>query len=121
MSLWHMDAQASVLGFKPAEFDTGFAIALRKPGFIYVDRYGNRFLDETRLEAHDGGVATNQFDPRSYTYCRLPCYVIMDEENARGKAIALEIFSYNVVVRNYKWSQDNWEEIEKGWILGVAE
>ena len=36
-ALWHMDAQASVLGFKPAEFDTGFAITLRKPGFIYVE------------------------------------------------------------------------------------
>jgi succinate dehydrogenase/fumarate reductase flavoprotein subunit len=41
----------------------------------------------------------------------------VDEENARGKALCLSIFSYNVVVRDYKWSQDNSEEIEKGWIV----
>lgn len=45
-ALWHMNAEASVLGFKPPEFETGFAITLRKPGFIYVDKYGNRFLNE---------------------------------------------------------------------------
>ncbi|WP_414586591.1 FAD-binding protein [Scytonema sp. PCC 10023] len=115
--LWHMNAQATVLGFKPAEFETGFAITLRKPGFIYVDRYGNRFLDETRLEAHEAGVATSEFDTRTYTYSRLPCYVIMDEENARGKSLCLSIFSNNVVALDYKWSEDNSKEIEKGWIL----
>lgn len=115
--LWHMNAEASVLGFKPTEFETGFAITLRKPGFIYVDKYGNRFLDETKLEAHEAGVATSSFDTQTYSYSHLPCYLIMDEENARGKAIALQIFSYNVVARGYKWSQDNSKEIEKGWIL----
>lgn len=116
-ALWHMNAEASVLGFKPKEFDTGFAIAIRKPGFIYVDRYGNRFLDETRLEAHCACESTSEFDQRTYTYSRLPCYAIVDEENARGKALCLSIFSYNVVVRDYKWSQDNSSEIEKGWIV----
>lgn len=116
-ALWHMNAQATVLGFQPPEFDTGYAITLRKPGFIYVDRYANRFLDETRLEAHEAGVATSVFDQRTYTYSRLPSYIVMDEENARGKALALKIFSYNVVVRDYEWSLDNSKEIEKGWIL----
>lgn len=116
-ALWHMDAEASVLGFKPPEFDTGFAITLRKPGFIYVDRYGNRFLDETRLEAHEGCESTSEFDTRTYTYSRLPCYVILDEENAQGPALGLQIFSYNVVVRDYKWSPDNSIEIEKGWLV----
>ncbi|MGB3205507.1 MAG: FAD-binding protein [Crinalium sp.] len=116
-ALWHMNAEASLLGFKPAEFDTGFAITMRKPGFIYVDKYGNRFVDETRLEAHEAAIVTSEFTPKNYSYSRLPCYLIMDEENARGKAIALQIFSYNVVVRDYQWSSDNSKEIEKGWIV----
>jgi succinate dehydrogenase/fumarate reductase flavoprotein subunit len=116
-ALWHMDAEASVLGFKPEEFEAGFAIAIRKPGFIYVDKYGNRFLDETRLEAHRACEETSEFDTRTYTYSRLPCYLILDEENARGKALGLQIFSYNVVALDYKWSSDNSKEIEKGWIV----
>lgn len=38
-----LTAEASVLGFKPTEFETGFAITIRKPGFIYVDKYGTVF------------------------------------------------------------------------------
>jgi len=78
-ALWHMNAEASLLGFKPPEFDTGFAITMRKPGFIYVDKYGNRFVDETRLEAHEAAIVTSEFDTRNYSYSRLPCYLIMDE------------------------------------------
>jgi succinate dehydrogenase/fumarate reductase flavoprotein subunit len=114
--LWHMDAEASVLGFQPPEWETGFAITIRKPGFIYVDSVGKRFLDETRVDAHWGCNVTREFDVRTYRYHRLPCYVILDEENAKGEARVQSIFSYNVVMRDYQWSEDNSQEIEKGWI-----
>jgi hypothetical protein len=69
-----MDAEASVLGFQPPEWETGFAITIRKPGFIYVDSVGKRFVDETRVDAHWGCNVTREFDVRTYSYHRLPCY-----------------------------------------------
>ena len=91
--LWHMNAQATVLGFKPAEFETGFAITLRKPGFIYVDRYGNRFLDETRLEAHEAGVATSEFDTRTYTYSHMPSMPTLTNLARRTLVLAILLMS----------------------------
>jgi succinate dehydrogenase/fumarate reductase flavoprotein subunit len=116
-ALWHMSAQASTFGFRPPDWEAGFALTLRQPGFIYVDKYGNRFIDETRLEAHNASFATDYFDLRNYEYPRLPSFLIMDEENACGKPLAMNIFSYNVVVKGYVWSADNSEEIKKGWIV----
>jgi hypothetical protein len=43
-------------------------------------------------------------------------YVILDEENAKGEALVQSIFSYNIVMQDYQWSEDNSKEIEKGWI-----
>lgn len=133
--LWHMDAEASTLGFLPPgdEWQAGFALTVRNPGFIYVDKLGQRFVNEARLEAHNGGVATAVFDLARYDFTRIPSYLIMDEENARGKPLGMMIFSYNVVVKGYQWSEGNVREIAAGWIqradsiqalaglLGVAE
>ncbi|QDE93948.1 hypothetical protein BHS06_04140 [Myxococcus xanthus] len=115
-ALWHMEAEASALGFRPPGYEAGFALTLRRPGFIYVDKHGRRFLDEARLEAHNAGVETAVFDLKTYDYSRLPSYLVMDQENAHGKRLAMNIFSYNIVVRGYEWSEDNSKEIEAGWI-----
>jgi succinate dehydrogenase/fumarate reductase flavoprotein subunit len=114
--LWHMAAEASTLGFRPPDYEAGFALTIRQPGFIYLDSQGNRYLDETRLEAHNAGVETAAFDLKTYSYLRTPSWVIMDGENAHGPALGMDIFSYNVVVKKYKWSKDNSEEIKAGWI-----
>jgi succinate dehydrogenase/fumarate reductase flavoprotein subunit len=114
--MWHMSAEASTLGFRPPDWEAGFALTIRQPGFIYVDSQGDRFLDETRLEAHNAGVETAAFDLKTYSYSRMPSWVIMDGENAHGPALAMNIFSYNVVVKGYQWSADNSAEIAAGWI-----
>ena len=114
--LWHMDAEASAIGIKPEGWDAGFVLTLRRPGFIYVDSDGDRFVNEARLEAHNAGASIGVFNLPTYKFSRLPSFLIMDEENGRGAPLAMDIFSYNVVVKGYKWSHDNSAEIEKGWI-----
>jgi succinate dehydrogenase/fumarate reductase flavoprotein subunit len=116
--LWHMEAEASTLGFLPSgpEWQAGFALPVRNPGFIYIDKHGERFVNEARLEAHNAGVATAEFNVQTYDFDRIPAYLIMDEENARGKPLGMSIFSYNVVDKGYEWSADNSVEIASGWI-----
>src|SRR3989442_658063 len=53
---------------------------------------------------------------QTYDFSRIPAYLIMDGENARGKPLGMNIFSYNVVVKGYQWSADNSKEIAAGWI-----
>ncbi|MYM22183.1 FAD-dependent oxidoreductase [Duganella sp. FT135W] len=114
--LWHMDAEASAIGIKPDGWDAGFVLTVRRPGFIYVDSRGDRYVNEARLEAHNAGAAIGEFNLPAYEYSRLPSFLIMDEENGRGAPLGMDIFSYNVVVKGYQWSKDNSAEIAKGWI-----
>ncbi|MCE3261775.1 MAG: fumarate reductase/succinate dehydrogenase flavoprotein-like protein [Pseudoduganella sp.] len=115
--LWHMDAEASAIGIRPEGWEAGFVLTVRRPGFIYVDSDGDRFVNEARLEAHNAGASIGEFNLPTYKFSRLPSFLIMDEENGRGAPLAMDIFSYNVVVKGYKWSADNSAEIAKGWIM----
>src|SRR5690606_6072790 len=50
--LWHMNAAASTLGYKFAEFEFAIRHSMPYPGFIYVDQTGRRFMDEPDTETH---------------------------------------------------------------------
>jgi hypothetical protein len=52
--LWHLNAEASVLGFLPPNQQCSFAVALRHPGCIIVNKHGKRFINEATLECHGG-------------------------------------------------------------------
>jgi succinate dehydrogenase/fumarate reductase flavoprotein subunit len=83
--LWHHTAEASVLGFVPPPGGTcGFALALRKPGYIIVNRDARRFFNETRLESHRGHIDTAHVDPELGTYANDPMWLIMDGAKHRG-------------------------------------
>jgi hypothetical protein len=47
----------------------------------------------------------------------VPCFAILDEENATSGPIGMSMFSYNVVKLGYEWSEDNSVEINRGWIV----
>lgn len=115
--LWHLTAEASVLGFVPPGETCGFALALRQPGFIIVNRDGRRFFNETKLESHRGHSDTAAVDPELGTYKNDPMWLIMDSANIESdKTPVLEIFSHKIVVEGYKWSRHSEEEIKKGWV-----
>jgi succinate dehydrogenase/fumarate reductase flavoprotein subunit len=118
--MWHLGDEASALGIVVEGFDAGFAVNLPRSGFLYVDGKGHRFVDETRVEAHTACRLTANYDPASFDYPRLPCFAIFGEENVTNGPIGISMFSYNVVVLGYEWSEDNSVEIDRGWIVRAA-
>ena len=116
-ALWHLTDQASALGIAPQGWEAGFAINLPRPGYLYVDRRGHRFVDETRVEAHTACQLTANYDPATFDYPRLPCFAVFDEENITSGPLGISMFSYNVVRLGYQWSDDNQAEIDRGWIV----
>lgn len=120
-ALWHMGRQVCCLGFKAPEFEPGFFIEFLAPGFLYVDKYGKRFVNETTIEPHDVWRICNYFDNvEHYEYARIPFYAIFDEEVRRVGPLNMSICGYNIVMKKYVWSSDNSAEIAKGWIIKAA-
>lgn len=114
-ALWHMNGLACPLGLKVAEFEAAFHVSSpRGPGYIYVDRYGKRFVNERSIGAHTWILAVNYFDSERLTYPRIPCYMIFDEPGRLAGPIANLGMGYNR--GKYDWSKDNSAEVEKGWI-----
>ncbi|KAK5120842.1 hypothetical protein LTR85_005909 [Meristemomyces frigidus] len=113
---WHQSAEASVLGFLPPGDDTGFALALSHPSFIFVNQKAQRFINEAKLESHRGHSDTAALDHESGKYANDPIWLIMDGANIEDQAKpVLEIFSHRIVREGYEWSEHSAQEIEKGW------
>jgi hypothetical protein len=105
------------LGITAPGWDAGFAINLSRPGYLYVDRKGHRFVDESRVEAHTACQLTANYGPPSFDHPRLPFFAVFDEEVFTSGPLGISMFSYNVVKLGYQWSQDNQTELDNGWIL----
>ena len=118
-ALWHMSKQATYLAPKVPEYEAGFVINLLAPGFIYVDKHGKRWGDETHIECHEFWVPLSEFDTDRFEYPRVPTYLIFDEEVRRIGPISYATMGYNVIANKYIWSDDNQAEIKKGWITKV--
>ena len=116
-ALWHMGRQATTIAFKAPEYEAAFFLSLLTPGFIYVDKYGRRFADETHIECHEFWRPLSYFDTEHFEYPRVPYYVIFDEELRRIGPLNALTCGYNLVVKKYKWSLDNKAEVAKGWIV----
>lgn len=115
--LWHHTAEVSVLVFLPPGEMCGFALALSQPGFVIVNRGGERFINETKLESHRGHSDTAGIDPELGTYKNDPMWLVMDSAIIESDKIpVLEIFFHKVVAEGYKWSEHSKNEIEKGWV-----
>jgi succinate dehydrogenase/fumarate reductase flavoprotein subunit len=113
-ALWHMGCAAGYPGFKPLDTPYAFPIRMWLPSFIYVDKYANRFMNETNIEAHLSWIPFTYFDPVKLEYPRMPCYVIFDETNREAGPLCPHRAVYG------EWSMDNIVEIEKGWIVQAS-
>ena len=116
-ALWHMNRQACALGFKAPEYEATFLMNFLAPGFIYIDKYGRRFADETRIEIHEFWKPTSYFDTIRFEYPRNPFYAIFDKELRLVGPLNFAICGYTQVAQGYNWSLDNSAEIAKGWII----
>jgi succinate dehydrogenase/fumarate reductase flavoprotein subunit len=112
--LWHMNAVASAFGYKFPEFDCAIRHFVHSAGFIYVDQFGHRFMDETGTDLHAMWAPTSYIDPLTLRRPRTPCYVIFDEDTRMRGAVART--DRGKIGDLYQWSNDNSLEIRKGWI-----
>jgi len=114
-ALWHMTSLSCSIGFKAPEYEASFHISFLSPAFIFIDKHGRRFADETGVEVHEFWRMFSLFDTHRIEFSRIPLYAIFSEEARRRGPLNPGTSGYNRI--RYKWSLDNSQEIAKGWIM----
>ena len=137
--LWHMKkGDVHALANKPASVTIGAGQVSSLLGFgatgatsypmIYVNRFGNRFMNEYCYSGHtDDAKAYDDFtekftSPDGADICdweNLPFYAIFDSKAMAAGALAGNV-DYSGVHNLYTWSKDNSVELAAGWIVTGA-
>ncbi|ADG79301.1 Fumarate reductase/succinate dehydrogenase flavoprotein domain protein OS=Tsukamurella paurometabola(strain ATCC 8368 / DSM / CCUG 35730 / CIP 100753 /JCM 10117 / KCTC 9821 / NBRC 16120 / NCIMB 702349 / NCTC 13040)OX=521096 GN=Tpau_2702 PE=4 SV=1 [Tsukamurella paurometabola] len=112
--IWHMGRTSCIIGHQTDEFEAAFGIFFPAPGFIYVDQYGKRFVDETGIELHEFYRSLSEFDTERVEYPRIPAWGIFTHSTRLAGPLTWRSSGYNREL--YQWSEDNSAEIAKGWI-----
>ncbi|CAH1664789.1 MULTISPECIES: FAD-dependent oxidoreductase [unclassified Chelatococcus] len=128
--MWHMNQMVgrAMMGF-PLEPDgrwQGFFVNMLPPGhppsqpapgYVIVDRFGERFADEYKQAKllHSFFYELLKFDSGRGLYPRIPCFWIFDEKRRRAGPLTFRHVG-PVSVGVYDWSFDNTAEIARGWI-----
>jgi len=111
-AMWHMLGIVGQLGFKAPEYEAAFQIRVPSEKFIFVNRAGRRFSDETNMKLHNMWRIVSYYEPEQLQYPRIPCYIIFDEETRKKAPLSRDWRPHN----DYEWSLDNSVEVGKGWI-----
>lgn len=126
--LWHTAAlQWGGFCAKAPSKQFGVAVGMIIPrrakadNFILVNKYGKRFMNETKRLTHNKGtLEVLHFDHDRAEYPNVPAYLVFDETYRKSGAIEQAAWGdvgYAIVHKIYNWSDDNATEIEKGWII----
>jgi len=130
--LWHMNNFMGPIGagFFTEDLGPEFAnipawIFLQAQSYVFVDKYGKRFMNETRPSDHGHGWhEINYYDGNKAEYPRIPWWIVLDEAvRTVGPLTFVEFGGMKLQMgwfgwyAGYSWSADNSAEIEKGWIL----
>ncbi|MDY7080374.1 MAG: FAD-binding protein [Chloroflexota bacterium] len=132
--LWHMNNHMGPLmsGFVTDDLGpelSGIPTIIMPAGltYIFVDKYGKRFMNEIRPHDHGHGWdEINYYDGNHGEYPRIPWWIVFDEAIRTASAISpasltggptKTLFTWFGWYAEYEWSADNSAEIEKGWIL----
>jgi succinate dehydrogenase/fumarate reductase flavoprotein subunit len=88
--------------------------------FVFVNKYGKRFMKETKRYYHfKGPLDVLYLDHDRAEYPHIPAYLIFDERYRTGGPLQRSVgqVGYTTVHGVYDWSTDNSVEITKGWIV----
>ena len=125
-AMWHMGAMsARMVPWFPQYPNSFSTTAPAQHGWIYVDKHGYRYADETQLStfSHNWWIKLSDFDLLEPGYTRVPSFIIFDETCRKAGAITS---GSNGQLPAYldprpKWSSDNSAEIARGWIQQGAD
>ena len=109
-----MTNMVCVIGFQAPGYPAAFYTAYYTPEFIFVNKYGKRFICETGIDVHEYGRAFAYFDTERLEFPNLPAWSIFTERNRQMAPLYAGTIGINREL--YKWSEDNSAEIAKGWI-----
>jgi succinate dehydrogenase/fumarate reductase flavoprotein subunit len=134
-ALWHMAAieWGAFCARKPSQkfgtaVGTGLGWARPEGSFLFVNRYGKRFMRENTPMIHrKAPLEILFFDHERAEYRNLPAYMVFDEAYRRQGPLAStqehfqEIWGgpvgYPSIHKIYDWSGDNQAEIDQGWVF----
>lgn len=114
--LWHMDNMMTITGVR-GDDDHGHYLALwNADNYLWVADDGRRFVDEAADPKHghiNRGGAYELFPLR-------PFHLVFDEQMRTAGPLSptpdVLPVGWNLLMNGTRWSLDNSEEIEKGWI-----
>ena len=114
---WHMQAVCGQVGFKASEFDQAFQPRCAGEAFVWVDKNGRRYTNETTEKLHNAWRKCSLFDPENdlrdgKEWPRVPVYMVFDETLMRAAPISRD-WRPN---KDHDWSLDNSDELARGWI-----
>jgi succinate dehydrogenase/fumarate reductase flavoprotein subunit len=89
-AMWHMGGMsARMIPWFP-EYPIAFSTtAPSQHGWIYVDKYGNRYADETEIStySHNWWIKLSDFDLTVPEYTRIPSFIVFDQTCFNAGAI----------------------------------
>ncbi len=118
--LWHMNG---ICGYYCPWFEEGksgyLTFGSMKPSWIYCDRYGKRFADESRLMEHNFWKNMIEVDHTGLGYSRNPGWIVFDETARKAGSMAQSYTAWlpEELGGAPAFSNDNSAEIAKGWII----
>ncbi|MBI4296625.1 MAG: FAD-binding protein [Chloroflexi bacterium] len=113
-ALWHMTAIKAWLTMKTPKSQFSFCTSYCSPKYIYVNKDGRRFTNETGWEIHSLYWALCCHNPKRSGYPRLPIYGICDKAALDSGPLGMHT---NGIYGGYRWSPDNSAEVARGWII----
>jgi succinate dehydrogenase/fumarate reductase flavoprotein subunit len=122
--VWHTDCVGATLCPWFPQYPIAFGGGTpSQDGWIYVDKHGKRYLNETATFRTNTYMNLSDFDLSVPEYTRIPTFIIFDETCRKAGAIASgsagTLPAY--IDPRPKWSSDNSVEIANGWILKGAD
>lgn len=128
--LWNMDVVCggNCAWFDDPEYNFGFSVRTRTGNYIWVNKFGSRFCNESRAgNPHGGWVIHMEINDKNVGFSRVPSYLIFDETARLAGPVGVDDalkgglpMGHILLPRELGgfegWSQDNLKEIERGWI-----
>ncbi len=118
--LWHMNG---LCGYYCPWFEEGKAgyliFGARKPSWMYCDRYGKRFSDESNLMEHNFWKNMVEIDETGLGFSRNPGWIVFDETARKAGPVATTYTDWlpEGLGGAPAFSNDNSTELARGWII----
>jgi succinate dehydrogenase/fumarate reductase flavoprotein subunit len=122
--LWHMNNTLCGFGclMVPEYAPILLNLQMKANGYIFLDKFCKRFMNEKRDNRHGFGHKEYQlfFDGILGEFTRNPWWTVFDDATAKKGPVSFtrgKTFTWFNAHGGYKWSDDNSAEVAKGWIL----